>query len=334
MERASIYYLAHTPYHIMLSIMHGGMRPGSKIILLDMQGSLKWYGTPEAYKFFGKQLNYYDFCENNIVKKLINKNRILGNLTNSSTSVISEQLKLAERVYVFNDAFPETQCIIRSTPAIIEYIEDGSAPYNSHRVTHPTGRWAQKILFGPKYERLSVLGTHSKIIRSNFSYPSLARGENRIKPIKGIPLVSSHLEYLRKLAQHMNRQEQTIPHKQSVVYLFPPHCSDNLSAAYTRLMNADRENNKQVLIKPHPVFAKPYSSANGDIVISSFVPIELLLFCSEHIERCIGYPSTALMSLKLLHPALRTECLIEGTSPQDDFFIENLTKIGVPIRRI
>ena len=327
-------YLANTPYHLILSIINGCLRRDSMVFLLDMTGALERYAGAEFAAFFNGRFRYVKLGSVHVAQKIINRNSLLAPITGSKTADVVEFIlrRRPECVYAFNDSFPEVQYILsRCKNFGAKYIEDGSAPYNSHSVKHSIPQLAQKILYGIYYDRINVLGTSRYVDENIFCYPQFARKENMAKPISQLAYeADSKLDLCRfsKLfdLEDLVREIGDLPIN---LFLLPPFENDSVVYLFERLV---KESGGVSLVKQHPLSKLPLSPILNFVEVNSFIPAEALLFRFKNIQAVYGYPTTTLLATKYLMPEVAVYCVLPDGSG-DNFFIDNLMRSGVEIIR-
>ena len=323
-------YLAHTPYHLFLCILNGCVDRDSVVYLLDETGNLDWYNKADVTSIFGGRFVYLSLQNKSKLFKISNKNSFLSSLVNSPiNSILKSIIDInPSRVYVFADYMPEIQVILNGlSGARVTYIEDGSAPYNSHKLDNKKSRWIQKILFGAKYERISTFGTSRFIQDSLFTYPELVRVENKTKTYGKIE-IKEH-PALRALANLYQVDEKILKEQgETSIYLYPPYEDKWLSGLFESYIARDITNNIIPIIKRHP---KSNESAHEDVwEIDRHIPTELILFLLPNLKTMFSYPSTSLFTATLV-TGLEVNCIVPNKKAMDIFFIENLRSIGVNI---
>lgn len=327
-------YLANTPYHLVMSIINGCLRRDSMVFLLDMTGALERYAAAKFIDFFSGNFRYINLGSVNAVQKIINRNFLLGPITGSQTAEIASHIlkQDLERIYAFNDSFPEIQYILsRSKSYDTKYIEDGSAPYNSHSVSHSITSLAQKILYGPYFDRINVLGTSRYIDANIFCYPTLARDENKAKPISQIIYSADAQQDLSQFSKLFDLESLIKKAGDSPINLFlpPPFENDSTFSCFEQLIRKSKE---IPVVKQHPLSKLRLNSKLDFVEVDSFIPAEALLVRIKQIKLVYGYPTTTLMATKFLRPEITVRCVPSGRS-KDQFFIANLIKSGVGILR-
>ena len=326
-------YLANTPYHIILSILNGCLEKKSQVVLMDMSGSLEWYNSGHVIEFFSGAFHYENFHTQNILKKISNKNPLAVSIINSATHrILNITQKLnPNRIYIFNDAFPETQLILSKFPNTqITYIEDGSAPYNSHKVNHPTSKIVQPLLFGKNFERISTLGTSSKIQNNIFTHPDLARPENKKLPTTKLSANKNTISHLKDFSTlyPLETIKKEIKNRPAILLLTPPYHDELISKTYEEIA---KQCSNAVLLKGHPIKNTQTQATSSLLSIPPYIPTEILIVGIKNIKSIYSYPSTSLISAKYIRPEIETTCILSHKNNPTDLFIENLKKCGIPV---
>lgn len=323
-------YIAHTPYHLMLCILNGCLNRKSIVYLLDKSGNLKWYSDGVS-SFFNNNLRYIDISESSLKSRLINNNPLTRstNLSKLSSPIREMKDTKVDEIYVFNDSIPEVQSILASfisTKAI--YIEDGSAPYNSHSIKNQASVLLKKIFFGFKYEQIKVLGTSSYIEEGVYSFPNLVRRENSVKSRKPFYLTALSLEQLKAYSSLFDNLIPYVNERNVFLYLLPPYKDNELVEAYMRIIN-DHPNFVH-FVKAHPLSADSAYEFRRSIVLPPFIPTEAILFVRP-IKRIYAYPTTSLMATRFFERSISTNCIVTKVAARDVFFESNMKSTGVSL---
>ena len=324
-------YVANTPYHLMLSILSGCLNGDSIIYLLDKSGQLGWYSGGVG-PFFNGNFRYLDISGKGAWSRLLDNNPLSISLGFSSFNDVFSELagKEVDAIFVFNDSIPEVQTIAYNLSCgRVVYIEDGSAPYNSHKIINKKSIFFKKLFFGPVFEQVEVLGTSRLVSESKFSYPDLVRAENRIKPYSGLETVASVRCQLKAYAELFGGFLESKAER-VVLYLLPPYEDKDLKKKYMEIRARCADPNVAHLVKAHPLSSPSFFELEGVKLLPSFIPTEVIPFL-VNVEHLYGYATTSLMSVKYLFDSIPVTCVLTTGASRDLFFERNIDSIGVSI---
>lgn len=329
-------YLIHTPYHLMLSILNGALRSNSLIIMLDMTGTLGWYGSQEVASKLDNKMIYFNLGRRKIYDKFVDKNYFLSKVLKLGiVSAVREQVAKGkvDKIYAFNDSFYEVQGILHSFKGTrVSYIEDGSAPYNAHRVNYRIPCWLARIIFAFKFDPVRVLGTSNYIDDCVFTRPNLARGEHQDWPITLLEVDvagKSKADIDRFLGLYdLKELRSKVKNERVSLYLFPPMDDEKLLRFYRKSWSSD---NGLKMIKKHPLVQVEFRNKDGFIEVGSSVPAEALILGLDEVSAVYGYPSTTLFFSKIVRPDLESYCAPSTLYNHEDFFCKSMEKAGIVV---
>jgi hypothetical protein len=304
-------YLAFTPYHIVLTLIHSERSRDDVVVFIDDQGHHK------DYKQIGRELfEHFFYINMREGRPSVLARQLLvsaGNRGRIDCFIKSLMSVATGKVYVFNDMVPAGQYIIRQLAAPVVYIEDGSAAYNNHRVTWPLRkRFARRIAYGFDFRFINVIGTSDLVSESQFLFPEHARSENKVKPHQHFerkPDCLARLKYFSGLFPAMNSISSTDCANKSALLLVPYLASASGSFIERLSGIIDKLNEKDwvVFLKMHPEDGRQTNKiVRREVctVLPGNMPAELVPAAVRSLKLVIGRQTSALLAIKWLFPNL------------------------------
>lgn len=325
LENAKNIYLVFTPYHFLLTLIHANRKDSDFILMVDDNGKLCEYDS------IGRRLHRnFDYINmaNKKYKILSRQLRFsIGNRKNLDIFIRKSRSSPISNVYVFNDAIPAAQYLIKKLTGNATYIEDGSAPYNEHAISwslvHRLKCW---LAYGFGYHFVNVLGTSPLINNSLFLYPNLIRRENSILPYSHFETSGNYIEIIKKLAIEFYKFKttKTPANSNSALILLPrlsakePAFIDELHCIIKNLDNLGWS----IFLKSHPLdgnASKVFEITACCKFLPSNMPAEIIPGIIDSIKLIIGKETTSLMSIKKLFPDLKTINLVDEKTTQSRY---------------
>jgi len=329
-------YIVHTPYHLTLSVINGCMRNETLIVMLDMTGTLGWYSSPTVSSLFNNNFFYINLGGRSGFAKFLDKNYFISKFISLGVvGTVHKKVtrKNVERIYVFNDSFHEVQGILNSFPrSKVSYFEDGSAPYNSHKVKNRFPKWFSRLIFSFKFCPVNVLGTSHYIDDCIFTRPELARLEHKRWPIRALEIKEESdvdLENFLTLFE-LSFLDKYEDQKSVSLYLLPVKLNKHLLDYYKKLWSLDHG---LKLIKKHPISKEAFDIPGDFLELDSSMPAEAVVLKFKNLTAIFGYPSTTLFFSKFVRPDLNVYCVLSGSDIDGDRFSQNMERSGVSLMR-
>lgn len=322
-------FIALTPYHLILSRILSSYRDCDHVLLVDETGRLESLRDRFEQGFHSGLFYFHPEYDGKLRKiaSLTKRLNLHSEIRSRMPAIFSNRY---DSVFVFNDSPYEVQYIISSLLGRpqVTYIEDGSAPYNGHKLKRSWfSRILARILLGDYADPCTILGTSKYVDHSLLTFPDLARKENLRGKVSKIKFAADHLNLLRGWATSIFDGAPFVRSLDSGTLLLPPRL-DKVEGGQRSLQALLRLATKsgKVYLKRHPLDQTNWSVGENLIEIPSEIPAELLL-SFFNINRVIGDSSTSLMSIKRLYPAVDVVALTSG----NDLFARVLMRLGVKL---
>jgi hypothetical protein len=290
------------------------------ILLIDQNKVLKKLSEYIIENKLFKNFDYYDSSKKKINMctylriPFFNKYGLNKLLTNKFLSDI-------KNIYVFNDLAPETQYILNNIcHKKCIYIEDGSAPYNNHYITHSFIKKNSLKFFFKFYECINVIGTSKHIDFGIYSRPSHIRNENKKKPTIQLKFDKTKQNYLTK---NLYKNFYSCSKKVEVLIFAPQEIDTeqyiykikNLSFKYKICFD-------NIYIKQHPLSTKKIQTKNR--LLHGYIPGEFYPFIYNEIKYVFGTRTTALQNLKIFFPHIKLFNVIIDKKNTYDIFLQEI----------
>jgi hypothetical protein len=245
--------------------------------------------------------------------------------------------------FIFNDSRAEGQALIRTNKkngGTNHYVEDGLAAYSDHLMAGTTGigLYVAKLLFGPSYELVRVLGTSSNIDILLLIQPEHARKELSMERLFRIPrgTIDGAVPYCNVLVGESNESRGCLL-LMPLSSRFDDEHKRRMIDFYDGLVERLREKDVPVSIKFHPREEEPgrFSfSSKGDI-LDKYLPMESIIINDPHrFQIVIGdYSTSILMARYLIEKEANVYSIVSCSGlfdyPEED--IDLLKNMGVEV---
>lgn len=327
-------YFCLTPYHLLTTILHVERSANDIVVLLDQKGELKLlFDKVRKLGFFGR-FYYIDSSSQLINAVCYLTNGRVGKYVNLSRVLLSLDQEVYRNFYFYNDLSPEVQFFLKKLNYENGvYIEDGSAPYNTHFVK----RWKVKsavltILFRHFYEQIEVLGTSRHVSYGLYSWPKCVREENMRNPCRILKYCDDFVARIEKLSATYRDEfvHNVIDEEKYIAYLPWGSLKDEVG-----FIHEIREYLKKNSLPDLIVVAKRHPLSQAEDLAGDSVP-ENVYFCKKempgelvpsvfkNIKLVFGRGSTSLMTVRKLHDDLPVISLLNEDKDRYDFFLEDL----------
>jgi hypothetical protein len=317
-------YIAHTPYHILIScglaISNDNSEGKYLIIISDFENSHFYYQAISNWeKNPFTEIKLLPGRFNSKVETNMGKAKFLINNVITLKRFFKNKLafKLC-RAFIFNDNRPEGQVISfmnSKQDGINIYVEDGSAAYVSYIIPSISNneKILAKCLLGRWYEQTRILGTYKCINQIMVFRPEIIREELRCKKIEKIPdFIFNEIDvnFINILLENydINSEELKfdciviLPHSEFITQLD----IQIFKNTYNKLYSLLKENFKFIGIKYHPlemnknILENINNKKNKDIPNSLPLEIFWLALKKNPPKVIIGDISTALLTCSLI----------------------------------
>lgn len=321
-EKPKSLYLAFTPYHLLLTLIHEDRTENDFVIMVDDHGKLKNYEVAGS-KFLS---NYRYVNMRSSECKLLSRQLVLpaGNRKKIDSIVKPLIFEPIGNIYVFNDTIPAAQYIIKklkhnNAKIKVTYIEDGSAPYNEHYIEWSALHRIKCIIaYGLSYQFVKVLGTSPIVDGSLFLNPHLVRVENKIKPHQKLSIKENYLDQINRMTRALSSCSISKPEicRNSALFLLPRLMTMpekfilELSYAIEKL----GDQGWFICLKSHPLDGNSYeklSLKTNCQILPGNLPAELAPTIISDLKAVIGKETTSLLAIKSLFPEISIINLIE-----------------------
>jgi hypothetical protein len=308
-------YIALTPFHILMTLLHRDRKHGDKILVVDQTGNFSSnYNNLTNSSCFDLNWAFFDESKMSMVEKALAFNRFglekfYAPLDTLIGNYVDENIK---KVFVFNDTPISVQNIIfKIGVEDVTYIEDGTAPYNSHYIFNSVlQKIVKKIAFGNYYDWKPILGTSKFIKNGVFTYPQYIRKENMIYPIKKFELRNDYLEIIKEFTNKLGFIENITSNKRSIVFFMPKvnkqQKVNRILHSLNKVVNFFINSDWTVFIKSHPLSkCNEFFDSHETIEIESTLPAEIIPSKIQNINVIVGMETTSLASIAFLYPSMR-----------------------------
>lgn len=337
--RASTYIVA-TPCHLIFTLLHQKLKQGDIIVLINKNGVFDIF-----HDYVSLFSNKYDICyieERNemSLRDSISLTwfgrRFFKNNVDIKLEENSFLNKRMDSVYVFNDSPLFTQYIIRQLSyKELVYIEDGSAPYNEHKLNRSFSRVILKrLFFGFDYDFLKVIGTSRYINRSLFSFPNFVRDENKNKPVEKLKFSNSNKDVCSSVSNDMINLTSSIDEPITVILCPLMETVDNNEELLSITVGLVEKEvlRSSVWIKFHPrepsVVRERFNDIPNIVLLPQGIPAEMILLSNYKINKLIGFNTSALYTVYAL--GLNEVIAVENYHfAANDKYIDFLDSLGV-----
>lgn len=312
----SIFFVVHTPYHILLSCGIGSLEANEKKYLIiiaediDQISKYKLIISSWDKELFSEIYILNSISNMHLVNKL--KINLLINLPLNKLKMrfifkknaISKELK----TYIFADTNVNAQYfakICSENNGTVVYVEDGSAVYNTHRAK-PI-KLMCKIVYGFWYTPLEIHGTSKYVNMLMVAYPEFLRPE--LKRLNNIQIPDKVYDFLNySLSPYLNEIFEINTGNLDYIIILP-HFLFIKGKDEIGIINLYRiiiENlivDHKVGLKYHPREKTNYLNIKPDLnlfLIPKSVPSEIIWMSSKknQLKAVIGDISTALITSK------------------------------------
>lgn len=312
-------YICLTPLHVLYATTLHKTNDNYEIVLIDQKGKLRTFLetlTKDSAQNPIRHLNSKTSKIGNLLDYLTYKTRLaIGQLSLTAKNLNKTP---TATIYIFNDLAPETQYLLKKIPHTeTVYIEDGSAPYNSHFIRRRAlKKWTLSTFF-PFYEPINILGTSSLVTRSLFSAPDHVRSENKLKPYSRLELDNSKLSLFTEKFQPKNSQSGT--DGPTILLLAPYGTPAQNFMQQIEQTEAASLTASSYVCKRHPLDTLQEKASNE---VDSRLPAEIIPALHSKITRVFGSRSTALQNIKLLYPQIQVYNVIQNNKTYYDIVLE------------
>lgn len=316
-------YIAHTPYHTLISCGLASLYENSKqkylIIISDFEYADIFYKIICDWKA-------NPFTE---VKLLPGLYKVKREDRIKSITILRKNIKILKefihsksiercKTFVFNDSRPEGQNVAylnSKRNGVNTYVEDGFAAYNHGPIPNISSykRYLPKIFYGPSYEYTPIMGTYKSITQAMVFNPEIVIPELKSKEILKIPRDIFHkLDPDLVIALLKNHNIDTRELKLDCIIILP-HSeimekfeTNNLIAVYKDLIDLLENSFDSIGVKYHP------REDRGDFlellknkkikIIPKSLPLEafVLFLINQPPKVIVGDMSTALLTCNMI----------------------------------
>jgi hypothetical protein len=333
-----------------MTLLHRERKHGDKIIVIDQTGSFS-----HNYRcFFGS--NYSDLRWELFDESKMSPMQKLMTFSQFGSAKFYKPFDFLIRnntcenyreIFVFNDTPLSIQSFISNMGIKeITYIEDGTAPYNSHYIYNSMyQKIIKKFFFGQYYDWKPILGT-SKYIKSGlFTHKSFIRKENMIYPAKDFKCRLDYLLVINNFATILGLMKNVEEKLKSIVFFMPKIANeeDQLFIQLKKTMLYFAKKNWSVFVKYHPLNngVNLIDTQEIDVQeIDSSVPAEIVPTMLHNIEIIVGMETTCLASIVFLYPSINEKVFSIVDKTHGDinlqFYFENIgiNLISTPLKLI
>lgn len=310
-------FVAFTPYHLLLScaiaLSEGEQAENYLFVVGDFDASTLVSALSKllTHAFANVELLQGTYRVSSLYKRRIIIRRNLSQIR----KLLGKHP--VDRVYVFNDGRAESQFALdlaKTTAKCAKgiYVEDGSAAYNSSCSSRRTALklFLAKLVYGPWWDDVRVLGTSRWIDEVYAIFPDLVRPELVAKNVIGISR-ESVLELrdrgiVKECLESMGAMSEALTSIDSLVIV--SH-SESVNAGYPELIRNICQVMTQrgfcVAVKYHP--REPLGdycmiqSLDGVSILPGNLPVEMVyLAAHDRIRIVVGDRSTSLLTAKWL----------------------------------
>ncbi|MDN5319828.1 MAG: hypothetical protein PWP49_248 [Thermococcaceae archaeon] len=349
-------YLAHTPYHILLTLAIAYYRDTNTehylFIVGDFKNARGIYAKLQELPLFKKVW----FLPGNYKRNMLYEAIILKKNTYTIQKLLKRYLLPKDtrlNVFIFNDRRPEDQLLMylnkKYYRGVNYYVEDGIAIYadmGGLRSIHPVEKILRKLYFGFWYTPVNILGTSEYIDIVLATEPTLVIDSIKIRhPVLKINksifdgvVKSGVVEQVFVLDDSIKNK---IMSSKKVALVLVPHSSvlakgmkrkycEHTAKIITHLL----QENYEVLLKHHPrerleditYLCNMHYVKNNITVIPRNIPIEIVYFLLRNRENVViyGFPSSAILTARLILGLDKKKKII---SFWDDSFNVELKKV-------
>lgn len=338
-------FLAFTPYHLLMSCLSVSRKTDDAIVLIDQFGTLQRYAdTQTIQNVLGVSYYYLPSVRGKYSDRIFSLHSFLGRYAHTSNKEVLKILarEAIEKIFVFNDSSFEAQFFLRSLKCDnVVYVEDGTAPYNSHQLDNSRlSKIRDFFLYGPGYQRLRRLGESSYVNSGLFSFPEHIASGSAQYDVAAIGLAVEWRRALQKFSSYFQHEIPPLSggaRQSAALVLLPSLSSLSVSSAaremfsqeIERLLNSDCA----VVLKFHPLDSDFNSGLfDGRCVYSpQHVPAEVLMNAYPNLNVVVGDYTTGLLSCRFLFPEKSAVSLDWNKGGHDTKLLEFFRKIGVSV---
>lgn len=320
-------YIALTPFHLLLTLIHDDRNKDDTIVLIDDNSTLSAYESIDTFE------DYHYINQSPTKNRAINRQLIIRTGNKKKLDNISKKHKY-KNIYIFNDANPAAQYLAKKAKTIsapdVFYIEDGAAPYNNHKLTHSLiNKIKRKTFYGIRHELISIIGTSTVVDASIYLYPDLARKENKIKPFSEFKITIDKDDKLDKFLNAITTEKNHKKEIAKILFLLPKINKDTKFIS-EKIENAALIINELALfpkIKRHPLDSVDTEVCNDLFNLPAHIPAELIPIIHKEIRVIFGVETTSLLSIRKLYPKLEIYNISE--KPEITTFGKKLESVGI-----
>ena len=221
---------------------------------------------------------------------------------------VLEHLKSVTQIYTFNDNPISVQYLFSKISCDnISYIEDGTAPYNSHYISRGiVASLVKSLIFGHFYDWCSVLGTSKYIATGVFTSKELIRSENKRYRSTDYALHADTLKIIQDISNHLDIKLNVPAGKKNALILLPnlTNTSSNvmLNKDFKKMISALNDLGWNVFLKLHPLdtISSGEFCFEGCTILPQYIPAEILPCLISPLELVVGLQTTSLASMKFI----------------------------------
>ena len=315
LDRVNSVYIAHTPYHVLLSLylsLDQHAHENHLIVIGDTSRLLEFATTinkcwnPSPFKHTTYLSGMYE-KSNWLTKQLLKKKNV-------KFMKKYFQNHSFQNIYVFNDRRPEIQAALYFSKKFgvntAIYVEDGSIAYSSYRLRKFPLHIAflAKLLFGFWWENISFFGGATWIDEVKLLFPDMARPELQLKPISGIS--KNNLEklrnpsWIREILLTFNLEVENIKDIDAILVIsHSEHVHGRHYMKWMEVLDLIDNNNLRAAVKYHPGESKKdFLSIRGReryFLLPQSLPVELLyILLGRQMKYVVGSDSSSLLTAR------------------------------------
>ena len=336
-------FIALTPYHLILTLTSVNLKEGDVVVLVDQYGRLGKYSVlSEFFSRFNVRFIYCSSIRDSLFNRWINLNNLAAGFGFGKYARLAADLDALgiSQAFVFNDSCPEVQFLLsRINVSQVIYVEDGTAPYNEHRLKVGAKEAVLDLLiYGRYYDRKSRVGDSHYIKQALFAHPDFAlplAGEGSVGQLLIGEGAREKLFMLTSIV--FGYKAIANSGKRGVLILLPALNllkTDRRSyEAFNNKLSAFLDDGYAVYLKGHPLEARcanDFFSGKCEVVDPE-VSSELFLASRSDISLVVGDYSTGLLSTRLFFPEIDVVSLAWCGGKHESNLLNLFVDIGVEV---
>jgi hypothetical protein len=309
-------FIVFTPYHLMISAVMRSRHKGDVTILIDQYGRLGEYSRCEVWSSFLDGEYYYVASKGGgIVARLFDLNFLLSMICSGPYRLTLNKIvkRSFEHTYIFNDSNPNGQYFLKgiSTESVF-YVEDGSAPYNSHRLKNGNlARIFDAFRYGLYFDRVERLGESKYLDGHICSFSHLAASSFKARvPIFQLELADTWRDIMVGFSESSECDLGFLADDSNkfALVLLPSGFGNAQHGVRALAFKGEIERliakEYIVLVKAHPLdrLSDEMFAGCQVTVVPSYISSEILGVCCRNLDVVIGDYTTSLLSFRFFFP--------------------------------